>query len=82
MTRHTLRARRAQRILRQVARRPMTTAEIERALRPERLTDQDPAGHGLQVRTTIRAMAREGRLVEGPASWSPAPDPARRRAAA
>ncbi len=68
-----LRARRAHRILPQVARRPMTTAEIVRAIKPENLLDQDPVAHSLKVRATVRAMAAEGRLIPGPAGWSPAP---------
>lgn len=72
-------ARRAQRILRQVARRPMTTAEIVRAIKPENLLDQDPVAHSLKIRATVQAMAAEGRLIPGPAGWSPAPSEADRQ---
>lgn len=65
----TRRARRAQAVLRQLARRPMTTPELERALRPENLADQDPAAHGLRVRAAIDRLQREGRLTPCAQGW-------------
>jgi hypothetical protein len=69
----TVRARRAQRILRAAARRPMSIAELEREVRRGEPAFREPGAQALKTRTAIRRLAEEGRLVATPAGWSADP---------
>lgn len=64
---------RARRILRAARQRPVTMAELERAVGRGEPGSSDPAERGLKVRAAVKRLARRGLLTRTAPGWTSTP---------